>query len=147
VCLLVRFEPMTLTSIRHGDVTLLLVGLLATFGQRAGHAQAPDALPFSKSYSITGNYVVGGVDLAPASGANGFITGTIPTRATATASTSPRRRRRIVRGLRSDHLERDGDAELGVPRPIHGAHAADADRADDVVARPERLADREWTDR
>src|SRR5258706_10216658 len=41
-------------------------------------AQAQDALPFSKSYLVTGNYVVGGVDLVPQSGTHGFITGTIP---------------------------------------------------------------------
>ena len=40
-------------------------------------ALAQDALPFTQSYSITGNYVVGGVDLVPQSQANGFVTGTI----------------------------------------------------------------------
>jgi hypothetical protein len=47
------------------------------FAQTVGHAQAPDALQFSRNYLLTGNYVVGGVDLAPASGGNGFLTGTI----------------------------------------------------------------------
>ena len=37
----------------------------------------PISLPYANSYLVTGNYVVGGVDLAPASGGNGFLTGTI----------------------------------------------------------------------
>ena len=58
-----------------GPVSL---GFVLLFGQAVGYAQTPEALPFSKSYLVTGNYVVGSVDLAPQSGANGFITGTIP---------------------------------------------------------------------
>src|SRR5512143_2369271 len=45
--------------------------------QQRGQAQAGDALPFSKGFLVTGDYVVGGVDLDPHSAANGFITGTI----------------------------------------------------------------------
>ena len=41
-------------------------------------ARAQDALPFAKSYSITGNYVVGGVDLPSRSRAKGLVTGSIP---------------------------------------------------------------------
>ncbi len=53
------------------------------------------------------------------------------------------RRRRRVRGhLWPNHLERDDDAELGVPRLIHSAHAADAEQADDVIARAEWLSGR-----
>ena len=52
------------------------LGLL--LAQTIGTAVAPDALPFSKSFLVTGNYVVGGVDLAPQSGGQGFIAGTIP---------------------------------------------------------------------
>jgi hypothetical protein len=44
----------------------------------AAPVRAQDALPFSKSYLVTGNYVVGGVDLVPQTGTHGFITGTIP---------------------------------------------------------------------
>jgi len=54
------------------------LGFVVLFAQLAGQAQAQDALPFSKSYLVTGNYVVGSVDLAPGSAVNGFITGTIP---------------------------------------------------------------------
>jgi len=36
------------------------------------------ALPFSKHFLVTGNYVVGSVDLAPTSQSMGQITGTIP---------------------------------------------------------------------
>jgi hypothetical protein len=56
----------------------LVVGLV--FVQPRAQAQAPadDALPFTRSYFVTGNYVVGGVDLLPASQTGGFITATIP---------------------------------------------------------------------
>ena len=40
-------------------------------------AMAQGALPLSQSYSVTGNYVVGGVDLAGKSQSKGFVTGTI----------------------------------------------------------------------
>lgn len=53
-------------------VSVLLVA------QPGAVAPPPDALPFAKSYSVTGNYVVGGVDLVPRSGGKGFLTGTIP---------------------------------------------------------------------
>jgi hypothetical protein len=56
---------------------LIILGLVVLFSPRAANAQGPDALPFSRNYLITGNYVVGGVDLAPASGGGGFLTGTI----------------------------------------------------------------------
>ena len=50
------------------------------------------------------------------------------------------RGRRGVRGhFRPDHLERDDDAELGVPRLVDGPHAADAEQADDVIAGAEWL--------
>ncbi len=41
-------------------------------------AQAQDALPFAKSYTVTGNYAVDGVDVRSLSQVNGFVTGTIP---------------------------------------------------------------------
>ena len=34
-------------------------------------------------------------------------------------------------------LERDGDAELGIPRLVHGAHAAETEQSDDVIAAAE----------
>ena len=65
--------------LRRATATLGPLSLILLLAQPAGQAQGTvDALPFSNSYSITGNYVVGGVDLAPQSGANGFVTGTIP---------------------------------------------------------------------
>ena len=44
----------------------------------AGAAHAQDALPFAKSYTVTGNYMVGGVDVAARNAVNGFVTDTIP---------------------------------------------------------------------
>ena len=70
---------------------------------------------------------------------------------TCRASSSSRLKRRSILGrsrwirhdLGADHLDRDGDAELRVPRLIDRAHAADAEHADDVIAGPECLAGRE----
>ena len=45
---------------------------------RPGYAQAADALPFSKGFLVTGNYVVGGVDVDPKTTTNGVVTGTVP---------------------------------------------------------------------
>ena len=58
----------------------VIAALALLVAQTGGHAQAPadDALPLTRSYFVTGNYVVGGVDLLPASQSGGFITGTIP---------------------------------------------------------------------
>ena len=58
-----------------GICALVAVSVLT---RPTGQAQVANALPFSKSYTITGNYVVGGVDLKPSSKGKGFITGTIP---------------------------------------------------------------------
>src|SRR5262245_54073032 len=50
--------------------------LLAT--SPGGHALAPDeSLPFTTSFTVTGNYFVRGIDLAPGAATNGFVTGTI----------------------------------------------------------------------
>ena len=43
-----------------------------------GQPPAPDALPFAKSYLLTGGYIVVGVDLKPDLKAGGFVNGTIP---------------------------------------------------------------------
>src|SRR5688500_12653602 len=44
--------------------SVLAIGLAVLFAQPGGNAQAPPiSLPFSNSYLITGNYVVGSVDL------------------------------------------------------------------------------------
>ena len=59
------------------SMALVSLGLILLLAQAVGHAQVPDALPFSRGYVVTGGYVVGGVDLAPASGGGGFLTGTI----------------------------------------------------------------------
>src|SRR5262245_24170670 len=54
--------------------------LAVVFAQSPVHADATDALPYTSSFLITGNYVVGGVDLThnqnPA-GPDGLVTGTI----------------------------------------------------------------------
>ena len=67
------------------------------------------------------------------------------------ASSSSRLKRRstsaavagVGHDFRADHLDRDGDAELGVPRLVDRAHAAHAEHADDVIAGPECPAGRE----
>ena len=52
-----------------------------------------------------------------------------------------RSRRRIRHHLRTDHFDRDGNAQLRVPGLVHRAHAADAEQTNDVIAGAERLAD------
>src|SRR5262249_55974255 len=55
-----------------------IVVMFAVVGQRPSRAaDTPDALPYSLSYTVTGDYAVGGVDLLPASQTNGFQTATI----------------------------------------------------------------------
>src|SRR5438309_1548741 len=49
-----------------------------SFSAGLAHAQADGPLRFAKSYTITGNYIVGGVDVSPSSAVNGFVTATIP---------------------------------------------------------------------
>src|SRR6266496_4696073 len=59
---------------------LLSIGLAALFAQSAVHADATDALPYASSFLVTGNYVVGGVDLTHTqnpTGADGLVTGMI----------------------------------------------------------------------
>ena len=53
-------------------------------------------------------------------------------------------RLRLRDGFRSDHLERDRDAQLLVPRLVHRAHPARAEQLDDLIARAERLSGYEW---
>src|SRR5690349_19590382 len=49
--------------------------MVAIVGQRSGRAaDVPDALPYSLSYTVTGDYAVGSVDLLPAPHSNGFQT-------------------------------------------------------------------------
>lgn len=57
---------------RLATATLLAVGLAALFTQADGHAQGADALGYSRGFLVTGNYVVGGVDL-PRDGGTGTI--------------------------------------------------------------------------
>src|SRR6516225_8654614 len=82
-------SPATNLSMRNGFMEIMLrvtprrtalfpIGIAVLFAQSSGRAQSPDALPFTTSYSVTGNYVVGGVDLLPQSGAGGAVTATIP---------------------------------------------------------------------
>ena len=58
------------------SVAFLFVVLVA---QRGGQAAAGDALPYSKGFLVTGNYVVGGVDLRDPDSptANGLVSGNI----------------------------------------------------------------------
>jgi hypothetical protein len=52
--------------------------LALTFAEIPGHAQTPDALPFSKGFLLSGSYAVGSVDLDPKAAAGGVVSGTIP---------------------------------------------------------------------
>ncbi|HWL75244.1 MAG TPA: hypothetical protein VNQ74_15345, partial [Burkholderiaceae bacterium] len=61
--------------IRRGAALVALVAVTA-LAQPSGQAVGGDALPFAKGYTVTGNYIVGGVDL-PAYGVNGYVTGAI----------------------------------------------------------------------
>lgn len=67
------------SRLRCGAMVLLAAATALLVVQADGYAQtAPgDALPFAKSYLITGNYVVGGVDV-PAQAQGNFASGTIP---------------------------------------------------------------------
>src|ERR1051325_8159182 len=56
--------------------TSLSIGLAALFAQRLGYAQTQNPLPYSDGFLVTGNYVVGGVDIQGQS-TNGFATATI----------------------------------------------------------------------
>jgi len=59
-------------------VAVLSVSSMLMSSQQRGQAQTADALPFSKGFLVTGDYVVGGVDLDPHAVDSGYITGTIP---------------------------------------------------------------------
>jgi hypothetical protein len=63
----------TATVVARILVTLFAAAFLAP---GVAHAQPP-TLKFFNSFTVTGNYVVCGVDLLPQSQANGFVTGTI----------------------------------------------------------------------
>jgi hypothetical protein len=56
---------------------LAALAFLLLGAQARGQAQAQDALPFSQSYLLTGNYVVGSVDFDPRTASGGFLTSTI----------------------------------------------------------------------
>ena len=57
-----------------------VIGSLLTLvvTEQHGLAQTGDALPFAKGFLVSGNYVVGSVDLNPKTASGGFVTGTIP---------------------------------------------------------------------
>ena len=57
---------------------LLCVGSAWYLAQPVVHTQSIDALPFAKSFLVTGNYAVGSVDFNPQTAANGSITATLP---------------------------------------------------------------------
>jgi len=50
------------------------------------------------------------------------------------------RRNRAIRRILPDDFQRNGDTQLGIPRLIHGTHAAGAKQLDDVIPRSEGLA-------
>ena len=69
-------------SLRFAGAALALLALV--FTQVSGHAASTaaqtvvDPLAYSKGYLVTGDYVVGGVDVASKDAVGGFVTGTIP---------------------------------------------------------------------
>jgi hypothetical protein len=76
-------SPCTSASSRpkSGATALLMIAFVMLFAQAGGQAATGDALPYSKGFLVTGNYVVGGVDLtsqANPADADGYSTGTIP---------------------------------------------------------------------
>jgi hypothetical protein len=75
-----RAQPFTAPRLREVTITALLaVVAVLLFQQSGSHAQAPDALFFSRGFLVTGNYVVGSVDLRPDlhPAVNGFATGVL----------------------------------------------------------------------
>src|SRR5262245_15758714 len=75
-----RLLRRTLITARLATSTVLAVllsfALLRT--SLLGQQGSTDALPFAKSYLLTGNYVVGGIDLQPDPRSGGFVSGNIP---------------------------------------------------------------------
>ena len=70
------FRKINRHSVRKAFLFALLAAAVFGTAPRARTA-APEALPFAKGFLVTGGYTVGSVDLAPASGGNGYLTGTI----------------------------------------------------------------------
>jgi hypothetical protein len=67
---------------------LLAALVVLVFAQSGGQAAPGDALPFTKGYLVTGNYITGSVDFKPSTNPpdlNGLATGTIPIGNSATA--------------------------------------------------------------
>src|SRR5262249_11884948 len=56
---------------------LAAIVLATLLPQMRGQAQSTDALSYAKGYLLTGDYVVGGVDLIGSTAVGGFATGTI----------------------------------------------------------------------
>ena len=71
----------TSRTVRRLLPAVALAALLAQtlmFAAPAPPPPPPLSLPYANGFLVTGNYVTGGVDLEPASGGNGFLSGTIP---------------------------------------------------------------------
>ncbi len=65
--------PASIRIATFGALAMLVLGL-----QVGGRAQtAETGLTFATGYTVTGDYVVGGVDLSPAAAADGVVTGTV----------------------------------------------------------------------
>ena len=59
---------------------MFALGIALILARSGGHAQGTNALPYSTGYLVTGDYIVGGVDLTPQQNptdGNGLATGTI----------------------------------------------------------------------
>ena len=51
---------------------------------------------------------------------------------------------RVPRDFGTNHFQRDGHFQLGIPRLVDGSHTANTKLFQDVIARPELLADVQW---
>src|SRR5262245_34014988 len=71
----VRPKPIGVRLIAASVLGLTLAVLILRVNL-AGQA-SPDALPFAKNYLLTGNYVVGGIDLQPNPANRGSVSGNI----------------------------------------------------------------------
>jgi len=59
-------------------LVLLSLAVLLSQSGVSTRVASTDALPFAKNFLVTGNYVVGSVDMPPQSTSTGFLTATIP---------------------------------------------------------------------
>src|SRR5437870_5791305 len=100
------------------SLAVTAVVALCTLAQNNVNAAGADALPFSNSFLVTGNYAVGGVDIHGQT-ANGFSTGTIHINrctATSTFNCVPQTADILAAYLYWETIDRVGSATLDPQR-------------------------------